>query len=90
MSKKYPPPEYKKGDLITGVDRSFTRSIYRYHGMVKNQTKIVMECIVYDGVWGNGKVQDFPARMAQEYRKATREELVESGVIPKSIDFITQ
>ena len=89
MSRKYPPPDYQDGALVTGIDRSFPRSIYRYHGMRLWQTKIAMELIIYKGVRGNGGIENFPAKNAKEYRLATREELIESGAIPQSVDFIT-
>lgn len=100
MKKNYPPPEYKVGDLITGIDRSFPRSIYRYLGIadktktkikggMKGVTYIQMELIIFMNRFGDGEITYLPLQHAKEYRIATREELVESGAIPKSIDFIT-
>jgi len=91
MTKKYAPPEYKSGELITGIDRSYPRSIYRYHGMNKWNTKVAFEFMAIDGrsfTHIKGEIQYFPAKIAGEYRKATREELIESGVLPKSVDFL--
>ena len=94
INKSFPPPtEYYSGDLITGIDRSYERSIYRYHGMNEYQTKIGMECLALGGIKFTGKDKDqveyFPARHAKKYRLATREELIEAGYYPKSVDFIT-
>ena len=90
--KKLPHIEYKIGDYITGIDRSYPRSVYKYHGTAKSklpgEPQVMFELIVYDGHWGNGQHQLFPAKIAKEYRKATKEELIEYGVIPQSIDFI--
>jgi len=91
MSKKFSPPQYNEGDYITGIDRSYPRSIYKYWGMNKWQTKIKLEFLALGGrtyTHVEGKVEYFPAKVAKEYRLATREELIESGVIPKSVDFI--
>ena len=96
MSKKYTNPLYKRGDYITGIDRSYPRSIYIYKGMNIRQTKVIFEFISLNkrsGVhWASEKdrEQRFPAKIATEYRKATREELLEEGVIPQSIDFIKE
>ena len=93
MSKRYAPPTgYKIGDLITGIDRSYERSIYRYHGMNEYQTKIGMECLALAGhTFSHLKceIEYFPARLAKDYRLATREEQIEAGYLPKSVDFIT-
>lgn len=89
MSKKCLPPLYKIGEYITGIDRSYPRSIYIYRGMNKWQTKVAFELVVYDSHRGNGEHEYFPAKIAEEYRLATREELLESGAICKSVDFIT-
>jgi len=93
MSKKYPPPPYKSGEYVTGIDRSFPRSIYKYHGMNKWSTKIGMEFLAINGrtyTHTEGRVEYFPAKVAIDYRVATREELIESGVIPQSVDFIKE
>ncbi len=89
------PLEFEIGDYVTGIDRSYERSIYRatVYTVDKTARKLVahvgFELIVYEGRWGDGHVQKFPIEYARGYRTATREELIEAGVIKKSIDFIT-
>jgi len=92
MGKKFDPPPYKIGEYITGIDRSYPRSIYKYHGMNKWQTKVGFEFLAIEGrsyTHIKGHIQYFPAKIATEYRKATRQELIDEGVIPQSLDFIT-
>lgn len=83
--------QYKKGDYITGIDRSYSRSIYKYHGMNKWGTKVKFEFLAINGRRCAQKtgIQYFPAKIAKEYRLATKQELIEEGVITPSIDFIT-
>jgi len=91
MSKKYNPPEYEIGAYITGIDRSYERSIYKYHGMNKWNTKIGMELLAFaNKTYLESEVEYFNAKVASDYRVATREELIDSGVFSKSIDFILE
>jgi len=90
MDEKYVPP-FKIGDYITGKDRTYSRSIYKYCGMNKDQTKVGIEFIAWGGrsfEYAEGKVEYFPNGFLKRYRLATRKELIASGVITQSIDFI--
>jgi len=93
MGKKY-IPDYKIGEYITGIDRSFPRSIYKYLGHNRSKLHtgglVSFQLIMFENRRGNGIPEYFPFKMAKEYRVATRKELIESGVISKSIDFILE
>jgi len=86
--------DYEFGDYITGKDRSFARSIYIPHSITVDKTarKLVahveFELIVFEGRWGDGHKHKVPIETAREYRTTTRQELIDSGVITKSVDFI--
>lgn len=94
MTEKSLPIDYEIGDYVTGYDRSHKRSIYRAIAFTIDKTArkliahVEFELIVYDGYWGDGKTNKFPIKLAKDYRTATREELIEAGVIKQSIDFI--
>jgi len=88
--KKYIPP-WNKGDLITGIDRSYPRSIYRYHGLNKWGTEVIFEFLAIDGrsyAHIKGHLRYFPAILAKDYRIATKADMLEAGYITQSIDFI--
>lgn len=73
MSYKFSP-----GDLITGLDQSFLRSIYRFDGILPNG------CAKVTHVSFNGSVRgdklSWPTEKLNDYRKATQSEVYRSLV----------
>ncbi len=99
-----PPLDYELGDYITGKDRSYDRSIYRAISItadrvlkgdskgVQFETSVEFELISFmKRKRGGDEPRTFknPIDVAREYRTATRQELIDEGVIPQSLDFIT-
>jgi len=87
MIKKASTPQYNKGDYITGIDRSYPRTIYVYRGMNKESTEVSFEVISfrkrsYLSFAREKRTMSLPAELAETYRLATREELITEGIIP--------
>ena len=96
---------YDVGDLITGIDRSYERSIYKLigftsktvsgqrHGRLAEMPHALFQLISFSKrprQLGERAEIEVPLPEANNYRLATREELIEEGVIPQSVDFITE
>lgn len=65
---------FKVGDLVTGKDRSYKRSIYK---VISHEGEMLsLKLVCFDGALGIGKHGDFQkARPAGKFRLATSEEV---------------
>lgn len=78
LDMEAPSVKFNPGDLITGTDRSYTRSIYRFLGIGPDLYAIMATVSFRGTVFGEN---DLPSRyeeldtLDQEFRLATPEEI---------------
>jgi hypothetical protein len=81
-------PLFNIDDFITGIDRTFARSIYRYAGIAPGQPGFcILELIAYEGYVVAYSTQKndrsrFSAGLESEFRIATDDE-IRSACTPK-------
>ena len=72
---------------------SYPRSIYRYHGITKKGF-LALEFLSLNKIGDlscSGNEEEYlkvPLKYSNDYRLATRQELIDEGVILRSVDFI--
>lgn len=80
----------KRGDYVTGTDRSYKRSIYKIGEIYppilgpNNNKAVSVSFVSYDGIIGDGP--DWSIRNTDEFRLATLKEIEESA-FPEGFDF---
>lgn len=88
-STKNLKPNFIHGDYLTGKDRSYKRSLYRYEGFDRKTEKVVLRFICFDECVGTKECL-FDSLTVEEvnkiYRLATESEIVSYRTYKKDIN----